>query len=270
MGRFASVVLVLILVLGISSCYFRPSFNDEDFDDLIPVESEETVLLDVFSNIDISTEGSITITISNSEDGSEYITFKGNRQFLNNSYYGVIDNKLVVRQVSRNNSGLNLEGASIHIVVAMEQLDEFIYDSAGANKLNVSPLIETAVIDVAGAGEMVFNDVRNLDLEISGAASAEFLNVDNFNVDLAGAGIVRIESVTGNGNFEAAGAGEMRVGECTMGDLTLNFAGAGKFVSDASVNDLNVDIAGSGTVSVKEVRGEQNFDDNIFSRINIG
>lgn len=271
MKKFASIALVLILMLGISSCIRFPRLDDEDYgdmSDLIPVENQDEIELDDFFDLDVLIEGGIDVNISNSEDGFNYIQFQGGNEFLRNSSYGVIDGTLVVRKLSRRN--FISQGGTINIIVAAEEIGDFRLDISGASRVNVNPLIDEADIEVAGAGELIFNDVRNLDIDFSGATTSEFNEVGDFNVDISGAGSVSINSASGDGYFEAAGAAEMKLGESTMGDLTLNFAGAARFESDASVNNLTVDMAGAGHVSVREVRGTQNLEDALFGTVEIG
>ena len=133
----------------------------------------------------------------------------------------------------------------------------------------------TLTLSLAGASGLKAVGATTLALELSGAGKAEIGETGNSKVRTSGAGDVTITKLRGTLNAKLSGAGNLTVdsieassvdlngagrtdikfGKGSIGNFTLDVAGASDVQVDAVVTDAKVSVAGAGDVKFAKLTG---------------
>lgn len=137
-----------------------------------------------------------------------------------------------------------------------KQMQNLSFKTGGAGDVHCGVNFAYASVNILGAGDMDFNEVKDLSLNIKGAGDMRVRKVGNLDVDISGAGDIDVGEIQGDFSGRIRGAGDINLRAGEVGTFKLTVSGAGDVdASGVTAKELDVGIHGPGSVTLGRLLG---------------
>ncbi|MCI5046227.1 MAG: DUF2807 domain-containing protein [Aquisalinus sp.] len=153
------------------------------------------------------------------------------------------------------NSDMNI-GSTIYVEGAVGNLTSADIRITGGGDLQFASIAKGLKAQIAGSGNLSFNDVQSAELSIAGSGDIDIQEIaGDLTASIRGSGDIVTGDINGASEFRIAGSGDIKAGRA-MGGTDISIRGSG----DIDISEVNgpseVGITGNGDVDIRKGRAE--------------